>query len=167
MQEKIMQLSLGEKLVAGGGILLFLASFLDWFTFEAGVEGIASSSAGESGWGDPGSIWSLIAILVSIVLAGIVAAKLGNVQMPALPQGISWGMVFAAGAGIVIIAMLLKAWRITAVNACEGASEFGVSCSSGFGFGFYIAFIAAIILAAGGYLLYSTDKGAGFGGLRK
>lgn len=168
MQEKLMQLSTGEKLVGGGGILLFIASFFDWFTAKVSLEGFASVSNGESGWGDPGSIWSLIAILVAIVLAALVVVKaLGTVQLPALPSGVSWGMVFAAGAGIIILAMILKAWRITAVDACGGAGELGIDCSSGFGIGFFIAVIAAIAMAAGGYMLYAADKGAGFGGLRK
>jgi hypothetical protein len=50
--------------------------------------------------------------------------------------------------------MLLKAWRIMAVEA------------GGFGIGFFLGVIATAAIAYGGYLLYSADKGGGFASLR-
>ena len=46
--DKINQLSTGEKLVAGGGVLMLLASFFHWATISCGGFGV---SAGEGGWG--------------------------------------------------------------------------------------------------------------------
>jgi hypothetical protein len=92
--------------------------------------------------------------------------KFGNVSMPALPSGISWGMVYAAGAALVFLFMLLKGWRITALpDLCGGADDRGVDCSIGFAIGYWIGLVGAIIFAAGGYMLYTADKGAGFAGL--
>ena len=142
MQEKINALSLSEKLVAGGGILMFIASFLDWFSYsELGF------SFGSDGWSAPGSIWSSLAIIVSIVLAGIIiATKFGNVAMPALPQNLTWAQVWGGGAAIVVVCILLKAWRIMAVPV------------GGYGLGFFIAVIAAAAIGYGGWLLYSQVK---------
>lgn len=146
MQEKIKNLSLAEQLVAGGGILMLIASFFDWWHFSAGVEGF-SISGGFDGWGDPGSIWSVLAILVSIVMAGVViATKVGNVQMPALPQNVTWGQVWGGGAAAVVVLMLLKAWRILAAPV------------GGFGIGFWIAVVATVAIAYGGFLLYTKEK---------
>ncbi len=143
MQEKFNELSLGEKLVSIGGLVMLIGSFFDWYHYDAGVFG----SIGQSGWDAPGSIWSVLAILVSIVLAGIVVAvKFGNVTMPALPEGVTWGMVYGGGAAAVVVLMLLKAWRISDVPI------------GGFGLGFWIGAIAAILIAAGGYMLYSQEK---------
>jgi len=149
MQEKIKNLGLAEQLIAGGGILMFIASFLDWWHFSAGVETI-SISGGYGAWGLPGSIWSTLAVLVSIVLAGIViATKLGNVQMPALPQNVTWGQVWGGGAAAVVVFVILKAWRIQAAPV------------GSFGIGFWIGLVATVAIAYGGYLLYTKEKAAG------
>jgi hypothetical protein len=167
MQEKLNQLSLGEKLLIGGAIIILIASFFNWAEASASFAGI-SRTEGDSGWGSPGSIWSVLAILIAIVAAGALAAmKFGNVTLPALPSGVTWGMVYGAAAALVILLMLLKAWRILALpDACAGAEEAGVDCSIGFAIGYWIALVGAIIFAAGGYMLYTADKGAGFSGLR-
>jgi hypothetical protein len=141
--DKINTLSTPEKLIAGGGVLMLIASFFDWWHASAG--GI---SVGESGWGDPGSIWSLLAILISVVLAGVViATKLGNMRMPDLPQGTTWGLVFGGGAAAVVVLMLLKAWRIQDVPV------------GGFGIGFWVGVVATVLIAAGGYMVYQEEKG--------
>jgi hypothetical protein len=142
---------MGEKAVAGGGILMLIASFFDWWHYSS-----LGFDVGEGGWGEPASIWSILAILISIVLAGIVlATRFGNMKMPDLPQGVTWGMVYGGGAALVVLFMLLKAWRISAVEV------------GGFGIGFWIGVVAAAAIAYGGYVLYSADKGAGFSSFRR
>ena len=172
MQEKFMALGLGEKLVLGGAVILLIASFLNWAEASISFAGFSESDGG-SGWASPGSIWGILAILIAVALAALlVAMKFGNFAAPALPTGISWGMVYAAGAALVIVFMLLKAWRIMELPGCGDAGDLGdlgvgdFDCSIGFAFGYFVALVGAIIFAAGGFLMYSTDKGAGFEGLR-
>ena len=144
--DKLNQLSTPEKAIAGGGALMLIASFFDWWHYSVAGFG----SVGESGWGKPAEIWSILAILVSLALAGVVlSTRLGNVQMPALPQGVTWGQVWGGGAALLVVLMLLKAWRITAVPA------------GGFGLGFFIGVIAAAAIAYGGYMLYTEEKSRG------
>jgi hypothetical protein len=140
--ENLNKLSTAEKAIAGGGILMLIASLLDWWSVsESGF------SAGRSGWAEPGAIWSVLAILLSIALAAVVlATKFGNVNMPNLPENVTWGKVFGGGAAAVVVLMLLKAWRIS-------AAEFG-----GFDIGFFFALIAAAAVAYGGYMIYSEEK---------
>jgi hypothetical protein len=136
--EKFKTLSLPEQLIAAGGVLMLIASIFDWFSY---------SGFGEGGWGKPGSIWSVLAILISIILAGvIIATRLGNVQMPALPQNLTWGKVWGGGAAAVVVLMLLKAWRIMDVPV------------GGFGLGFFIGVVAAAMIAYGGFMLYTAEK---------
>jgi hypothetical protein len=168
MQEKLNQLSLGEKLLLGGAVVIFIASFFNWAEASVTVAGFGTQSDGGSGWSSPGSLWSVLAILIAVILAGALAAlRFGDVTLPALPSGVSWGMVYAAGAALVILFMLLKAWRISALPGCGDAGDLdGFDCSVGFAIGYWIALIGAVIFAAGGYMLYTADKGEGFGGLR-
>jgi hypothetical protein len=144
--DKINLLSLPEKLIAGGGVLMLIASFFDWWHFSIDILG-ESASAGYDGWGDPGAIWSTLAIIVSLALAGvIIATRLGNVQMPALPQNLTWGQVWGGGAALVAVLMLLKAWRILAAPV------------GGFGIGFFIGLVAAAAIIYAGYMLYMQEK---------
>ena len=77
-------------------------------------------------------------------------------------RSIALALVLAA---LVILFMLLKAWRISALPGCGDAGDLeGFECSVGFAIGYWIALVGAIIFAAGGYMLYSEDKGEGFGG---
>jgi hypothetical protein len=140
--ERINDLSTPEKAIAGGGILMLVASFFDWW--HASSFGI---SVGESAWGDPGSIWGILMVLVSIALAGIIlATRLGSMQMPTLPQGVTNGLLFGGGAVAVVVLLLLKAWRILDVPV------------GGFGIGFYLGVLAAAAIAYGGYMIYSEEK---------
>ena len=141
--DKLNTLSTPEKAVAGGGVLLLVASFLDWWSFsEAGFD------FGESAWGDPGSIWGILLVFVGIALAGIIlATKLGGMVMPQLPQGVTNGTLFGGGAALAVVLLLLKAWRIMAFPA------------GGFGLGFFIGVIAVAAIAYGGYMIYTAEKG--------
>ena len=142
--DRINLLNNGEKAVAGGGLLMLIAGlFLPWWRFS--ISGFGSTS--EGGLGQPGEIYSILAILISLALAGsIVAIKFGNVQMPALPSDLSWGQLYGGGGAAVAVLMLLKAWRISAVPA------------GGFGIGFFVAVIATAAIVYGGYLLYTEEK---------
>ena len=136
--ERFKALSLPEQLIAGGGVLMLIASIFDWWS---------RSGFGYNGWSRPGSIWSVLAILISIILAGvIVATRMGNMQMPALPQNLTWGQVWGGGAAAVVVLMLLKAWRILDVPV------------GGFGIGFFIAVVATAMIAYGGFMLYTAEK---------
>lgn len=140
--EMLNKLSLGEKLIAGGGIVLLIASFLPWYRIS--VFNIVAVSA--NGWEDPATPFSIIAVLLGVVLAGaVIASRLGNVQLPAIGQ-FSWGQVYLAGGALVVIMMILVF----------------ISESSYLALGFYLAFLAAIAIAAGGYLQFTIDKGTGF-----
>lgn len=139
--DKINQLSLGEKAVAGGGILMLIASFLPWY--RVSFLGISVSA---NGWEDPGAFFSILAVIISVALAGaVLASKFGNVQLPAL-GGFSWGQAYLAGGALVALLIVLKF----------------LNESSSMSFGFFLGIIAAAAVAYGGFLLFSEDKGSGF-----
>src|SRR5438093_13404175 len=79
--DMISQLSVAEKCVAGGAILILIASFFPWWHYSIPAEfrGIPGArGASTTGWGAPGSLWSTLAILVSLFLGGaVIAQRLG------------------------------------------------------------------------------------------
>ena len=141
--DRINALSMGEKLVVAGGVVMLIASFLPWYKYDFGLDGIADISISRNGWQSPGALWSLIATIIGAAMAGsILAAKFGNMRLPALSNNLTWGTLYLAGGGIVAVCVVLKL----------------INESSYLSFGFYLGILAAIALAAGGYLLYSEEK---------
>jgi hypothetical protein len=139
--DKINELSLGEKLIAAGGVLLLIASFLPWYRVSVRF-GEFSASASANGWEAPGALFSILAVLIGVVLAGaVLGPKLGNMQLPALGS-ITWGQAFVGGGAAALILVIIKF----------------LNESSSISFGFFLGFIAAAALAAGGYLLYTEEK---------
>ena len=166
---KFSALSMAEKLILIGGIVFVIAAFLPWIKVSAkAAAGLGGGSVSESLMGDPASIWGILALLVAIVLAGIVIARIMDMQLPALPPQYSWGQVFAAGGGALVVLTLLKAWRIQAVDVSGGL---GVDVlDKSFGIGFFLGVICALAVGAGGYMLYTEEKGGtsfGGGGFRR
>ena len=140
--DKINELSTGEKLIGGGGILLFIASFLPWYKVTVSI-GDFSASASANGWEAPGAIFSILAVIIGVVLAvAAVGPKLGNMQLPNLGS-VTWGQAFVGGGAAALALVIIKF----------------LNESSSLSYGFYLGFIAALALAAGGYMLYMEEKG--------
>lgn len=139
--DKINEMSTGEKLIAGGGIVLLIASFLPWYSASAGF-GDFSVSFTANGWEAPGAIFSILAVIIGVVLAGaVLGPKFGNMQLPALGS-ITWGQAFVGGGVAAVVLIVIKF----------------LNESSSISFGFYLGVIAAVAIAAGGYLLYTEEK---------
>src|SRR5688572_32689019 len=134
---------MGEKLAAGGGVLMFIASFLPWY--KVTVEFLEfSESFTANGWDAPGAIWSILAVFIGLALVvAILGPKLANMQLPAL-GGITWGQAFAGLGGLSLLFIILKL----------------LNESSSISYGFFLGIIAALAMAAGGYLLYTEEKGS-------
>lgn len=146
--EQFRNMSLGEKIILIAGPLLLIASFLPWYSVDicgdfGDIAGI-DCTVTRSGWQSPGALWSILAVLIGVVLAGLVAAtRLFNVQMPALPEGVTWARIYLGGAVLAGIFILLKL----------------VNESSHLGFGFFIGIVLVGALIAGGFLMFQEEQG--------
>jgi hypothetical protein len=137
------KLSTSDKVVAGSGLLLFIAYFLPWFKVDFGVLGGSASASG----GDVGFLWATLPMLIGLVMAGsVIASKLFDVKLPELP--VPWGQVYLGLGGLAALLVTLK------LLIGEDPSEI-VKRS----FGLFIATIAALGLAAGGFLKFGEDDG--------
>jgi hypothetical protein len=139
--DKINEMSTGEKLVAAGGIVLVIASFLPWYKVSVSF-GTFSASASANGWEAPGAIFSILAVIIGVVLAGaVLGPKFANMQLPALGS-VTWGQAFVGGGAAALALVIIKF----------------LNESSSLSYGFYLGFLAALAVAAGGYLLYTEEK---------
>lgn len=144
------KLSTSDRVVAGSGLLLFIASFLPWF----GIDGFSGSG---NGW-DVGFLWGGIPALLGLAAAGVVlATKLGDMKLPDLP--VTWGQAIL-GAGVLsallVVLKLLMGYEVCGFGSCIDLDR---------KWGLFVAAIASIGLAVGGYLKFQEgDDAAAAGG---
>jgi len=137
------KLTLSDKIIAGSGILLFIAYFMPWFKVDFGIGGSVSASGG-----DVDFIWSTLPMLIGLVMAGVViASKLFDVKLPDLP--VPWSRVHLGLGGLAALLVVLK--------LLIGEDPSSVIKRS---YGLFIAAIAAIGLAAGGFLKFQEGDDA-------
>ncbi len=131
------KLTTSDRVIAGSGIVLFIASFLPWFKVSA-----FGFTAEASGW-DVGFFWAGIPALLGLLSAGVVlGTKLGSMEMPRMQVSSGQAMLIAGAvaAGIVVLKLLIgedhldRAW------------------------GLFLATIAALGLLGGGYMAFQEEK---------
>ncbi len=148
IQEQFQKLALGEKIILIAGPLLFIDSFLPWYSISFEAFGF-SESITRSAWQSPGALWSMLAVLIGLVMTGLVAAvRFGNVKLPELPDPVTWGRLQLGLGGAAALFVVIKL----------------INESSFLGFGFYIGIIVVIALAAGGFLTYQEEQQGGGAG---
>ena len=144
--DKFKGLSLGEKIILIAAPLFFIDGFLPWFDYD--VAGFGGPS--RSGWSGDFSFLSIIAILAAVVMAAQIAvARFTTLQLPALPQGVTWARVHLGLAGYVAFAVVIR------LIVGESAGSFDADMA----FGLWIAVILAAALVAGGVLMFREEQG--------
>lgn len=138
------KLSIGERVIGVSAILLFLATFLTWFSIE--VDG---RTFGElTGW-DVDFFWGTLPTILGLVMLAHVALSsfAPNVDLPDLP----WPRVHLVAGCLAGALLLLKL-------AVGEADVLGIRWQRGLGL--FVAALAGIGLAAGG-VLYHRERAGG------
>jgi hypothetical protein len=131
------KLTTSDKVIAGSGIVLFIASFLPWF--KVSIFGVSATG---SGW-DVGFLWAGLPALLGLLSAGIViATKLGSTKMPELPVTTGQAMLIAGAVAAALVVLKLLIGEDFADRA----------------WGLFVATIAALGLLAGGYMAFQEEK---------
>ena len=151
----INKLSLSDRIIVASGILLFIAYFLPWFKVSIeGFEDIPGTGGSATASGsDVDFLWSTLPMLIGLVMAGvIVASKLFDVKLPDLP--VTWGQAhlgLGALAAFLVVLKLLMGHEFCAFGECVDLDR---------KWGMFVAAIAALGLAAGGFLKYQEGDDA-------
>jgi hypothetical protein len=142
------KLTLGDKILGGAGILLFLDLLLfPWHSVDLGIVSI-DRQATES----PNGFWGILALLLTIVIvAAIVVRRLTTVKMPDLPIG--WNQALFYGAIAVLVVLFIKL----------------IAETSELGFGAWLGLLLAAAMVYGGFVLSKEADGTpghghGYGG---
>jgi hypothetical protein len=138
------KLTMGDRIIAISGIVLFIFSFFDWFAAEFNGETI-----------DAGNAWdfnlSLLAVLIGIAMVVIVALKAFGV---ALAPSAPWGTILLVMGVVAFAFVLIK--LIAGVDVDAGPFDVDVKRK----IGIFVGLIASAGLAVGGYFNFQESKGA-------
>lgn len=143
------KLSRTEQIIGASAIVMFIASFLPWFT--ASYKGFASTSI--NAWSsDVGFFWGVVPVLLALgLLAHIVITHfVENVKLPDWP----WPMIYMVG-GIAAAALVIL--KLLIGIDTHGAGVLGVDVSRGIGI--FLAALAGLGLAYGGFT-YNREHAA-------
>jgi hypothetical protein len=152
------KLKTSDWVIVISAIVLFVASFLDWF--EAELEGFGRTfSTGGNGW-DVGFFWAGIPVIIGLVMLAVVAIRAFSPErrLPDLPVG--WGQALFVAGLIAAVIVVLK--LLIGEDVPDDAAEAGVEINRSFGL--YLATLAAIGLAVGGFLKWQEERAAGSAG---
>lgn len=140
------KLSLGDKVLGGSGIALFIFSFLPWF----GVDGY---SGGGNAW-DVGFFTGILPTLIALVLVGyvVVTKVLDGVELPELP--VPYGLAVLGLAGLAALLVVLRMLIGYSIDVPFGG-DFDLDRK----YGMFLATLAALGLAGGGFLKFQEDGG--------
>jgi hypothetical protein len=137
------KLKTSDKVIVISGLVLFISAFLAWFKLDNPFGGDLTAS----GW-DVGFFWAGIPGLLGLAAAAaIISSKLFVAKLPELPMG--WGQAFLIAGVISAVIVLLK--LITGEDYVDRA------------YGLFLATIAALGFAGGGYLAFQEEKSGGTG----
>lgn len=133
------KLTTSDKIIVGSGIALFIAYFLPWFKFDFGGFIGDQTYSGS----DVDFFWSTFPMLIGLVMvAVVVASKLFDVTLPDLP--IPWGQAYLIAGGLAAVLVVLK--LIIGEDVVDRS------------YGLFLAALAAIGLAAGGFLKFQEGE---------
>ena len=122
--------------VAGGGaIVLLLSTFFSWWKVSAG-----GFSVSASGW-DTGALGKLVFLVALVAIILVVMDHMKVDALKQLPVPVSLAVL-----GCGALAFLFVLWRF--LDTPNGVS---------YAWGLYLALIASIVLAYGGYLKLQED----------
>jgi hypothetical protein len=147
------RLSTGDKLVAGGGIVLLILSFLKpWAEFDTGeLGGLAGVGDLEgSGWSEFYGFFPLkLGFILAIVAIGWVIAKAAGAELPQLPPiayvGVSGGVLL-----LIVLTIL--------IGPAGSGIQFG-DAGIERGLWLWVSVIPAAAMAWGGYLQMQEASG--------
>jgi hypothetical protein len=131
------KLTRSDRIIAGSGIVLFIASFMPWFKLTGPFRDYTAN-----GW-DIGFLWGGLPALLGIVSAGIVlGTKLGNMEMPKMSFSSGQAMLVAGAVSAALVVLKLLAGYHSIDRA----------------YGLFLATLAALGLLAGGFLAFQEEK---------
>lgn len=131
--DKIKEIRLGEQIIGVAGIVLFIDSFLAWYSIDFGFV-----SASRNGWQEPSAFLSILAILIGVAMvAMVIIANFTEVELPETLGPLTHPQVYTIAGALAFVLVVIK-WI--------GNTDYTA-------FGLYLGLLCTAGLAVGGFLL--------------
>jgi hypothetical protein len=140
------KLSRGDQIIGASGILLLIFSFLPWFKIEIDLGPFGDSSASANGWDY--FLTGIIPVLLGLIMVAHVALTNFSPQtkLPTLP--VTWGQIHMGAGGLAALLVILR----LLIGEDDPVDR---------SYGLFLATLAAIGLAVGGYFkMKEPDRSA-------
>ena len=149
------KLGRNDRILALGGLIAFIDSFLPWYSVSVksdGVDGLGAYSASSSGnaWSVGFGAWFPLLLLLAVGVLAVLPAFEQKVVLPG-------GDASLAIIGVVATVIILLRW-LTYPSVPSG--ELGLGVSAGASFGTYIGLVDGVITAVIGYLGFTASGGS-------
>ena len=132
------KLTQGEKIIAGSAIALLIFSFFPWYGVDVNIAGF-SRSYNRSGWDY--FLFGIIPVLLAVAMVVLIALnRFTETKLPDPP--LPWGQIHLIVGCIAAALVLLKLLIGDDVSGFDLDRKFGI----------FLALIAGIGLAAGGFV---------------
>lgn len=144
------KLTTGDKVILGSAAAYFIFLFLPWFEFDAaGVTGGLVTGGVDANGFDVGFLWGLFPLILALVMVAIVAVRAfsPDTELPDLP--ITYGQLLLGLGGLAAFLVIVK--------LLIGEDFFNRQ------YGLFLATLAAIGLAVGGFLKMQEGDDAAAG----
>ncbi|HET9770306.1 MAG TPA: hypothetical protein VFS16_05410 [Acidimicrobiia bacterium] len=142
------KLTTADKVVCGAAIVFLISTFLPWY----GIDGFDGAN---TGW-DYFLTGILPLLLAVVMVAQIAVSRFTTTPLPALP--IPWGQVHLIAGAAIAVLLLLRTIIVSSVDTFAGDFELDRK------WGLFVALLAALALAAGGFLKSKEPEAAQVGG---
>jgi hypothetical protein len=130
------RLTLGARIIALSGLLLFIDSFIPWFRacVDLGAFGGGKVCGSHNAWNN---VLSLLAVLIALAMVVLVIMEAAGNTLP--PVGsLSWGQIYLIAGGVTAVFVILQV-----IIGDDGVSR---------SVGAYLGIVLAAALAYGGFL---------------
>ncbi|NUP46196.1 MAG: hypothetical protein HOW97_02620 [Catenulispora sp.] len=143
-QQLMARLGRTGQVFVGGALLIFIFSFLPWYSASFTFMG-HTSSGHLAAWHAAFGAWFPVLLLIALGVVTVLWA-LGTIKWSAL-------FLWTIGTATTIVAAIIIILRwITFPSASTGADDFGGSGSAGAGWALYVSLVVTIAMAVFGYL---------------
>ncbi len=134
------KLTLSDKVIAGSAIGLLIFSFLPWFKVDFGILGAGNLTINGWEW----FLWGIIPVLLGLIMLAQIAITVfaPDTKLPDLP--VTWGQVHLGAGALAALLVVLK--------LLMGQTGWERS------FGLFLSAVAAVALAAGGFLKFQEEQ---------
>jgi hypothetical protein len=151
------KLNTADRVIVASTIVLIVSPWLDWFkgTYPGGL---VSGSQTINGWDvSDREFWVIIPFLLALLSLAVVLIRAFSrrIELPPLPIGYGQAVFFAgvASAGLVFMKVLIGE-EVRAFVIANTVIEVDVTRS----YGIFVALLAAIGFAAGGYMKWKDER---------